>query len=200
MTPRTCTQAITAIACLCATGAWADSRWIPAGDASYEEHQARPVSVLTRAEVMAEFMRSRANQYAWGEIGDTPSHVVAGNATRHEVRQAYLRAAARNRLPQVAEVSADSPAQIAARDEEAGGTLLAAAAAPADPAAPSYANPTDSQMLLRQPAGQPADAADTPADGPADKAPPPDQPKEEFISGREVISGKPDDAAVDGDS
>lgn len=52
--------AVVAAAGMTATGAFAASPWGPSGEASYEEHQAQPVSLYTRAQVQDAYRQAAA--------------------------------------------------------------------------------------------------------------------------------------------
>lgn len=175
---------VATLAGFAAAPAFAAGPWGPQGEADYNEHQAQPVGLLTRAEVMADFQLARGTMNQWGDIGDAPSHEAIAVASRSDVQNAYLQAAVAGTLPSTAEVTPESPAQLARRGEAAADvqTAMAAPAQLTPPTALSYAHPADAsvvaqlrpdvQMLLREtseprypgdprsPAGQTASSPD----------------------------------------
>lgn len=58
--PAGAVMAVVAAAGMTATGAFAASPWGPSGEASYEEHQAQPVSLYTRAQVQDAYRQAVA--------------------------------------------------------------------------------------------------------------------------------------------
>lgn len=152
MKPLSISPIMLAVAAFAAGAAFAYPNAGSRGEASYEEHQAQPVSQRTRAEVMAEFQQARAGLNQHGDIGDAPVAIAVNSTLRRaDVQLAYQRAAVLGRLPDTSEASAESPAELVLRTDEG----------PAH-AATSYAQPPSDAMVAALRARKPEPAPEGP--------------------------------------
>lgn len=110
-----------ALSGLASAGASAAPAWGPSGEASYEEHQAQPVSQYTRAQVQSAYLQAAAS----GALPRT-AEVVAESPAELVLAAAPLEVV----------VASAAPVQDAA-----------APAAPAQEQTLSYASPSDAEVL-----------------------------------------------------
>lgn len=127
---------------MASTGAFAAPAWGPSGEASYEEHQAQPVSHYTRAQVQTAYLQAAA-------AGMLPRTAEVVSESPAELVLAAT--------PMPMTMAAATPAQ-----EPAAVTAPAPASAPEQTL--SYASPPDAQVLARNLTSRAGDA-DLPVPG-----------------------------------
>ena len=140
-------SAALALAGMASTAAFATPVWGPSGEASYEDHQAQPVSQYTRAQVQSAYLQAAAR----GALPRT-AEVVAESPAELVLAAAPLEAA------------------MAASAPEQDSVPPVAYATPAQEQTLSYAAPSDAEVLA---SGLPGRAGDNGAPTPDLPATPP---------------------------
>lgn len=114
-----------AVTAMASSGAFAAPAWGPSGEASYEEHQARPVSQYTRAQVQSAYLQAAAA----GALPRTAEVVAESPA------ELVLAAAPMDLAVAAATPAQDTVAPAGAAQEQTQEQVL------------SYASPSDGEVL-----------------------------------------------------